>query len=597
MSDGGISHILIKKIDYDSFHAIEKPSLGSIHDGSAPSATLWETIVRALMEGYPTGTGPSGSCPDEIDPAELAAALNKRFHEDSREKLEDFTARIEEYLGQLLGRPLWRGEGESFARMGELLKELKPDLRRQFLEKTFLSLAEKGVSPTVSGSGSLDGAVITVLEDINANGAQLPSLLIDLMQKLSESVNGDGPKSDEPARDPRLDSDVEEKLRTLFSEEKREEFVPTTYLETLKSVVFCRLPEENELEDRGELKTILEHECLESAVSSIIVESFSYASDEQKETLRQNLFDICHHFLDTGDFSSLRDLYRRLSTGEGPEGKAEDHLGREIRTFFAQSGFLEKTLDGLSVWGKGKYAEIGRLIQTVGKAFVDPLLDRLAGEESMSLRRYYLGQLIQMAGIAKESVLARLDDPRWYFLRNLVIILQHSNDPDILAHVSRLARHGHPLVRQKVRETYFHYGDPAGERLILEDMGSSDRETRLNAVQLAEKCRSPEVVTALLDILRQKGMSVSDLALKQAAVAALAEIGDGRALPVLELILRKRPLFRRKVLIRLKADIVGSLHRYRDQKARELLAWIARSGDPELAALARQTMNSNGGES
>lgn len=595
MSDSGISHILVTKIDYDAFHATEQPLTRNDSDDSASPGTLWETLVNSLMEGGPTGSGSPAPHPDQVDPAELAEILNTRFRENSGEELESFTGKIEEYLQFLSKNALWNRQSESLSKLSDLISRLKPELRRQLLETAFLSLATKGKSPTAPPTGPLDEAVLKILGDINANNAQLPTLLLDLMRKLSEPVPDEEVTSGKNTRDIPIDPEMEEKLKTIFREERREEFVPTPYLETLKTIIFSRTSEDNGQEDMLDLKTILENQSVESSVSSIIVESFKFASDELKDTMRLNLLDICHHFLDTGDFSSLDDIYLRLCCHGEAGGQDENSLRKEILDLFHSREFQEKTLDGLVIWGKEKYTEIGRLIQSVGKDFAPPLLERLAGEESISLRKYYLGQLIHMAGTAKEAVLARLGDSRWYFLRNLIIILQHSNEPDILPHLSPLVRHAHPLVRQKVREAYLHFGDPTGDRLLLEDLGSDDRETRLSAVQLAEKSRNPEIVNALLTILRKRGFSGADHSLKLAVISSLADIGDGRAVPELELLLNKKSLFRRKLLNRLKAEVVVSLHRYRDAKAHELLKRIARSEDPELAKLAVRNRISEGG--
>ena len=143
-----------------------------------------------------------------------------------------------------------------------------------------------------------------------------------------------------------------------------------------------------------------------------------------------------------------------------------------------------------------------------------------------------------------------------------------------------------------VIETYLHLRDPEGDRLLLDDLASADKVARSYAIQLAEKSVHPDIVTALLQILQQKGTSPDSAAEKKAAIRSLAAIGDPRSLVVLDKILNKRSLFRSSFYLSLKREIVQTLVKYRDPSALKLLGKMAEARNRELSEQALEQLRS-----
>jgi HEAT repeat protein len=245
---------------------------------------------------------------------------------------------------------------------------------------------------------------------------------------------------------------------------------------------------------------------------------------------------------------------------------------------------------GPVVWGKAKFDEIRCFILRVGEPFIEPLYNRLAEEESISLRRFYMDLLMEMGDTARDAALLRLSDSRWYFVRNLLIILRVLDDPMVVKHLYRLIPNQHPRLRQELLKTLIHFQDPEGERLLAQDLGSASDEVRLNAIQVCGKSCNPAVLKYLLDVVSSGGLSDADFEMKKAAMYALAEIGDSRALPCLETVLKGRSLFSSATLNRLKAEAVRTLDRYTSPDAARMLRQIAAGGNQELARLANEAL-------
>jgi hypothetical protein len=299
------------------------------------------------------------------------------------------------------------------------------------------------------------------------------------------------------------------------------------------------------------------------------------------EILAKSLAEICTYYLQIGDFASLLKIHQ------------ETVQPLEI---FTSRQFMEEVLKGLRLWGKGRYPEIQLLIQRIGAPFVMPLLDNLAEEDNMSIRRFFIDRLVEMGEIAKDAALARLRDTRWYFLRNILLILHKLDDPAVMSHIRPLLLHPHPKVRLEAMKVLLHFDDQDADRRLLGELESADEATLFNAVQLAEFSKHPQTGEKLLALLKRGGMAGFDLDLKLAVVRALAEIGYGQGLPELERVLRTRNIFRPAAHLRLKTEILHSLERYPKHAGIPLLEETASAGTGELAKLAGEILKSMRGK-
>jgi hypothetical protein len=307
---------------------------------------------------------------------------------------------------------------------------------------------------------------------------------------------------------------------------------------------------------------------------------------EERDLLLQNLSDLFGFFLQTGDYGQLHKMIDQLSDNTFPLD-----IQYRLRDEYGRREFLDEILDGLSIWGKPSYDNIRTLIQKLGAQFIEVILDRLSEEKSMSLRRFYMDCLIEMGPVTKVPIVNRLYDTRWYFLRNLLIILSAQNDPTVIQLIRPLLRSDDYRLRHEVIKTLLHLRDPQAEKQILDGLGSHDLELQSSAIQLAEQCKSPAVATRLTDMLSQGGFSQHECERKSAIVHTLGEIGRTEILPALAKILSSGTFFHSQQLTKLKTEIIRSLPKYPPTVSRPVLEHIA-NGSGEFSRLAAETARS-----
>lgn len=583
----GFRHLRISAVRYDLFRVSEgeAPAGADAPRQCAAAGGIWEHFVRGLLAGNLDPAGALASAPERFDPEVLAAIVNERQAETGGAGRKSYDGAIVSFLRQLDREQLTERYGsETLDKLAALVGRLTPELRRQFLRSSFAALADRGEVAEEVLARLPEEAILEALEEVNSRGATVPPAIAGLLQKLARHPLPPG-RAVAAAPDA-AEAGLTEKLRILFREEQGGEFVPERYQAALQTLIALDRIAVIEGEEAGQLKSTLLGHSVETQVADIIPELLPLARQpDQAAVLERNLLDLSDYFLETGDFAALTRIHERWSVA-GDEVGPRREMFAKIEEKYAAPEFIEAVLGGLALWGKPRHEEIKALIRQVGAPFAAPLLERLAVESSLTLRRYHVDCLVQLGETARPAVLARLGDARWYFVRNLVVILRRLDDPAILRHLRRFMEHPHPRVRQEVLRTFLHFDDPEADRLLLRDLAGSDRELQLGAVQLAEFSRSPEVFARLLETLAHGGIADFEFELKRAVVRTLAAIGNPEALPALAAVLHGKSLLHPLQHGRLKGEIIATLGDYPAAAAAPLLAEMARSPQQELARQA-----------
>ncbi|MDD2900104.1 MAG: HEAT repeat domain-containing protein, partial [Desulfuromonadaceae bacterium] len=190
----------------------------------------------------------------------------------------------------------------------------------------------------------------------------------------------------------------------------------------------------------------------------------------------------------------------------------------------------------------------------------------------------------------------RITDKRWYFQRNLLIILTAINDPAVVPNIRPLLRTNEHRLRLQVMRTLVHFRDPQAEKMIINDLDSPNPDIQTTAIQLAERCTAPAITLKLIGMLSQGGYSQFECEKKCLIVRTLGEIGRVEVLPGLATILSTWSLLHSQQLTKLKVEIIRSLPKYPTTVSRPILERIA-NGSGEIAHLAAESLRTLSGKS
>lgn len=232
------------------------------------------------------------------------------------------------------------------------------------------------------------------------------------------------------------------------------------------------------------------------------------------------------------------------------------------------------------------FALLDELVAAVGVGSADPLLDALAEADAASVRRALISRLSNLGQGIEPAILRRLDDDRWYVIRNLLGLLAELPALPGTFDAWVFLRHGDSRVRREAMRLLLREADTR-ERAIVEGLRDDDSHiVRLALTAAAEHC--PDAAIPLVVTRATSGANTDQ---RVAAIRVLGGSGNPSALAtLLQLTAMRRGLLGEKPPAKTPEYLaaLAALHRFRDDpRARAVLEQGARSRDPEVARASR----------
>lgn len=187
-----------------------------------------------------------------------------------------------------------------------------------------------------------------------------------------------------------------------------------------------------------------------------------------------------------------------------------------------------------------QYKAALRLIDALGAIAIVPLLEQLAKEPDMAVRKTLIEILSRRAEGHVAEVAVRLGDSRWYFVRNVVSILGSTRSPDIVPYLERTLRHVEPRVRRETIRALSGVRERTAAPLLVTALADEDEQNVLLAARYLGLASVYAAVPALTSVARGEGRGNRGVEPRVEAIAALGRIGDASALAALKTLAGKR---------------------------------------------------------
>jgi hypothetical protein len=587
-----INGLSAQGVDFGAFHATEvskvhAPKSKLIED---ETVVLWKSFVGGLVDGTLDPDGEKLAPDAQLDPELLAEIMNREDGVEGQSLVRNYEEAITSFLKET-DRDKLQSQAcqETLGRLGDLVGNLKPDLRRRFLNSTLKSCSGRQEMAGEVLSHLPQAQILEAMEQVDNEQLEIPQALMDVLGKLGQQGGGEKGGGRVAGKRERSSEETTVLLGQLFSADQADKFVPDDYQDALAVLAAAETLPGLDRKQVDELVETLDGHAVERHLCNVIFDLLDRGVDKATaNAIGRNMEELIFYFMETGDFVSLVSVHDHLSRHARQVEEWLETPEKSALHIFSGEEFVEHVLDGLDTWGKAKYSSIKSLIKRVKKPFVDPLLDLLVQEGSMSKRRLFMECLHVVGSDAREQIEARLHDRRWFFVRNLVILLRGMEDPGVLKPLGRLVGYANPTVQFEVMRTFIHFNDPRADRYLLKELDSKNSRVLLQATRLAANCSSPEVAAKLSGVLNRKLLKETDDDVKSSAIKALAEMALPEALPGLRQFLHNRNLLQNFQSNNLKVEAVKTLVRYDSPEAVDLAEEVYRKASGELARAAGQ---------
>jgi HEAT repeat protein len=303
--------------------------------------------------------------------------------------------------------------------------------------------------------------------------------------------------------------------------------------------------------------------------------------------------------LRNGETGPVLDLMRRAESLAGSGDPAVRDRGERLSAALSRVGNdkLFKELTDRHLGGTDMVSvEAAEILKRAGGRAASFLIDRLAEEEDRGHRARLVNLLKEMNRSSSLPFTARLKDPRWYLVRNVVHILGEIGDASAMPALRETARHEDPRVRKELVRTFMRLGTPECEDHIVESVLDLDRSVQVAAVNSLSVLRGKRSAGIILDIIRRAPPYAGvDPEVREEAIHASGRMGLGEAVDLLvEIVTRKgfigyaEPSDTRVAAVQALAAIGGDA-------ALEILRELAKSdGKREVREAAQAALGSFG---
>lgn len=601
MSNAAIPHIRIVAVDYSSFHVTEEQEISGARARMEEkgSVDIWQDFVSHLSDGTLAAPGKGISIVEtqQIAPAELARLLNER-RVDANKAIESYDQIISTYVrGAAEKKQLTKEQSETLARMNALLKDLHPELRKQFLSVAFNRLSSRTNVPgdvvEVLG-GFTDDMVIEMIGQASAEGREISPSLAGLVGKLTQAQNDISnkqavEKNKQPSGSFVSPDILPEHIQKLFDREKYEEFVSDEYQTMLKQLSneVTVTVEPFPLEDY--IKT-LEDDRLDFQIGRALLAFLEENIEEEDyREFAQKLIAIMPQFLDSGNFELLWDIFETLRrhASEKPVSGIRV-IAEETRKFFTNPDFIIRALRAFELWMRDKGQEAVGLIQALGPDTIPGLLDIYSKDEAVGGRRVLFNLLCLFGETAVREAQKRLRDPRAYYIRNLLILIRRAGTSSSIPSIKPLLQHQNQMVRIEALSALLKFKDPDAVALLRTTIHDKDPDFAAEAIALAGQYRIGDVTADVLSKLKRVILFETDYNENEEIIRVLGNIGDPQAIPDLEKLAKASWSLYPQSLLRMKETIYNSLARYPRESISKLVKIGERLNSDTIRRICRQ---------
>lgn len=520
--------------------------------GHARGAELWVGLARAALV-----SGETSTVDEELvdDPATVAHAIDEHARAEAYDQV--IVGHLLQIAGELKSTPASDSEALR-KRTSMLIAALKPDTLRRLVEMGG-NAAQRNEFVLDATHGMDVAAVLQIVKaTADASGQVISTGLVRLMSKLASNA---GTGTDE-AR-PVADSALREQVTQLLSGWNLEDPNPERYSRVLQhlanhDVVECETKSEGGPEPRDPVR-IVQMALEVKAMGPLVTRAIERLAAD-------------------GKVGSILDLLK--SRPRDSDAVADAIVAQLVQPPNLLALVTREPIDEASLDG---------LLPFMSAEGFQALLDVLASSENRATRRKLIDRLARAALDTGPYIAARLEDERWYVLRNMLLLMERSGQIPEGFSATRWTAHQDARVRYealRLQLTIPRERDRA-IRTALDDEDS--RLVRLGLTALQQDCPAayaPQVAALAVS-------PTSDPEARLLAVTALAKLREPDALGALLHVLDGGKTFFRRQKLAPKTPVVvvalrGLAQVWPEEPRAQVFLKLARtSADPDLRQAAQ----------
>ncbi len=544
------AHVRLHPLTYERLELVEDGAPPDAQTGGARAraAQLWVGLARAALAADST---------DEPPPSTEPAVIAKAIDERSLQTAGAYDQAIVGYMLQIADELKSAGSTEGVAlrrRMSRLVRSMKPETLRRLVEmggdfaqrRRFVSDAADGMS--------LDAVLEIVQAAADTSHQTISHALVRMLSKFAAHAEAGSGETR-----PQADAALRQQVRQLLEGWSLADPNPGAYGAALQRMAraapLFAAPAETAYPTEPDRLAVMGLE-LDVAAPPVL--------------------EAVDRMIASGGAARLIEALDEMAIGSAAAGRVWERL--------ATVEFVQR----LATADPVDFKTLDRVVPRVGPPAAEPLLDALATAESRGVRRGLLGLLARLGGPIGPVVVRRLEDERWYVVRNLLGLLDEIGEPPAGFSPDRFVTHADARVRWQAVKLQLKL---PGERdaALAAGLRDADGRVRRLALAVAQQGCPDALVPLVARWAADRAVPGDDRAL------AIRALGAARARAARDVLLQLtsggRTLLGRERLAPKSPELLASLAALAagwaaDPAVQPVLARAAASKDPEIRLAA-----------
>jgi hypothetical protein len=277
------------------------------------------------------------------------------------------------------------------------------------------------------------------------------------------------------------------------------------------------------------------------------------------------------------------------------------HLMRKEATLLERKKIVIKTISEIKdqnyitemvsmLWDQGTFIEAREAIIAFSEYSTPLLIDTLKDIDDRSIRMKILDILIRIGEKAVPEVKKLLVFPEWFIRRNGVWLLGEIKSAESVDDLGKLIDDEEERVQLEVVDALVKINVPAGKPYLNQGLKSKFRAVLVVCLRTADRANAQTKIPDVLGWIRiHKSIpDEKEEKFRQSAIAALAEIGDDRVIPVFNEILNEKSIFKSDLLLPTKQAVLDAYLNLNTPNTIQALRDAAKHRDEYVAGMARE---------
>ncbi len=299
-------------------------------------------------------------------------------------------------------------------------------------------------------------------------------------------------------------------------------------------------------------------------------------------------------FVRRGSFGHAARILKGLRDLEGDSAKLPERHRALLAEAVQRLGEAERIREIGPVIDKGLDSEAPNFevyLRLLPRSAVEPLLDLLGEVNLRKARRALCEALVELIGGDLAPLAKRLDDSRWFVVRNLVYILRRSGSRSAIPHLRRTLEHPHPRVRQETLRAMETTGMARSAEFLLRLLESNDDICRTWAVERLAALGDNRAAEPLWRLIRTREFRERSWNDKRAYFEALGRCAPPVMLPAVQALYEKRGWFEKPKDLEMRAGAAIVLGLIGGERVVDLLEQGCQAEDAVIREACRQALD------